>query len=208
MTATWRGSTPEAASDLEAIEIAILHYVMCFRRNVGLMRCHFHLEDEMIAQVGGEADRNMSDRVIRRLRRRIDLPEDQVPKLRLRTYCLTSMVDELLLKIYGRSKPPLGASADDPGMVAATVSRLCYAALYPDCSASVRPKPRPGGRRRRRCGRTGSQVAAKSAVAGQTLRRGQGRGTGAMRRAAFAPASSSLDRRRPCSILAQRNCRE
>lgn len=91
----------------------------------------------MIAQVGREADRNMSDRVIRRLSRRIDIAEDQLPELRLRTYRLISMVDELLLKIYGRNNPPLAESADDPSMVAATVSRLWYAALYSDRSAGL-----------------------------------------------------------------------
>jgi len=134
-----RPPIPAMATDLEAIEIANLHYVLCFRQNVGLMRCHFHLkdEDEMIAQVGREADKSMSERVIRRLRRRIEITDDQLPELRLRTYCLISMVDELLLKIYGRNNPPLAEFADDPRMVAATVSRLWHAALYSDASASL-----------------------------------------------------------------------
>lgn len=129
-----RPTIPREASDFEAIEIGNLHYVLCFRQNVGLMRCHFHLkdEDEMIAQVGRDADKGMSERVIRRLRRSVDIPEDQLPELRLRTYCLISMIDELLLKIYGRNSPPLAEFADDPHMVAATVSRLWYGALYPD----------------------------------------------------------------------------
>jgi AcrR family transcriptional regulator len=139
-----RPAIPEPASDLEAIEIANLHYVLCFRQNVGLMRCHFHLkdEDEMIAQVGREADKSMSERVIRRLRRRrIEITDDQLPELRLRTYCLISMVDELLLKIYGRNNPPLAEFADDPAMVAATVSRLWHAALYSDVPAGLTSAP-------------------------------------------------------------------
>lgn len=132
-----RPAIPREASDLEAIEIANLHYVLCFRQNVGLMRCHFHLkdEDEMIAQVGRHADKGMSERVIRRLRRRVEIADDQLPELRLRTYCLISMVDELLLKIYGRNNPPLVEFADDPHMIAATVSRLWYAALYSNAPA-------------------------------------------------------------------------
>lgn len=129
-----RPAIPVEASDMESIEIANLHYVLCFRQNVGLMRCHFHLkdEDEMIAQVGRQADASMAERVIRRLRRRVDVTDEQLPELRLRTYCLIGMVDELLLKIYGRNSPPLAEFADDPHMVAATVTRLWYGALYSD----------------------------------------------------------------------------
>lgn len=128
---------PRDASDLEAVEIASLHYVLCFRQNVGLMRCHFHLkdEDEMIAQVGRNADKGLSERMIRRLRRRVEVSEDQLPELRLRIYCLISMIDELLLKIYGRNNPPLAEFADDPHMIAATVSKLWYAGLYSNLPA-------------------------------------------------------------------------
>lgn len=132
-----RPTVPRDASDLEAIEIANLHYVLCFRQNVGLMRCHFHLmdEDEMIDEVAGHADKGVSERVIRRLRRRIDIADEQLPELRLRIYCLISMIDELLLKIYGRNSPPLAEFADDPHMIAATVSRLWHAALYANLPA-------------------------------------------------------------------------
>ena len=133
-----RPPVPRDASDLEAIEIGNRHYIYCFRQNVGLMRCHFHLkdEDEMIAQVGRLADRGMSERMIRRLRRSVQIDDDDLPELRLRTYCLISMVDELLLKIYGRTNPPLVEFADDPDMVASTVSRLWYAALYADAPSA------------------------------------------------------------------------
>lgn len=127
-----RPPVPGGVSDLQAIEIGNRHYVRCFRQNVGLMKCHFHLkdEDEMIAEVGREADKHLSDRMIKRLRQRISITDEQLPEQRLRTYCLISMVDELLLKIYGQTNPPLIEFADDPDMVAATVSRLWYAALY------------------------------------------------------------------------------
>ncbi|MEO4000359.1 TetR/AcrR family transcriptional regulator [Mesorhizobium sp. CAU 1732] len=129
---TTRPAVPPGASDLEAIEIGNRNYVRCFRQNVGLMRCHFHLkdEDDLIAQVGRDADKGMSERIIRRIRRGRIVSDAELPELRLRTYCLISMVDELLLKIYGQTNPPLAEFADDPDMVASTVSRLWHAALY------------------------------------------------------------------------------
>ncbi len=123
-------SSPETA-DYEAISIGNRHYVRCFRENVGLMRCHFHLkdEDDLIAEVARRADRQMSDRSIRRVLRKSQLTEDELHELRLTTYALISMVDELLLKVYGQMNPPLANLADQPDVVADTLTRLWHAAL-------------------------------------------------------------------------------
>lgn len=118
-------------SDKEAVKIGNRHYVRCFRENVGLMRCLFQLkdEDDVIADVGRRADRIMSDRIIGRLERLHDIPPEARPELRLRTYALTGMVDELLLKVYGQVDPPLADFADEPDTVADTLTRLWNSAL-------------------------------------------------------------------------------
>lgn len=118
-------------SDLDATTVGNRHYVRCFRENVGLMRCHFQLkdEDEQIAEVGRRADRELSDRIINRLKRSNDITAAVMPQLRLRTYALIGMVDELLLKIYGQADPPLATFADDVDMIADTLSRLWHSAL-------------------------------------------------------------------------------
>jgi len=123
-------NSPET-SDYEAISIGNRHYVRCFRENVGLMRCHFHLkdEDDLVADVARRADRQMSDRSIRRVLRKGPLTEDELHELRLTTYALISMVDELLLKVYGQMDPPLADLADRPDVVADTLTRLWHAAL-------------------------------------------------------------------------------
>ncbi|MBM6582433.1 TetR/AcrR family transcriptional regulator [Microvirga sp. BT689] len=118
-------------SDLEAITIGNRHYVRCFRENVGLMRCHFHLkdEDDRIAEVGRRADRALSERIIGRLSRQHPIPEVAMPRLRLCTYAIIGMVDELLLKVYGQMDHPLVAYVDEPDMIADTLTKLWYSAL-------------------------------------------------------------------------------
>ncbi len=117
--------------DFDAISVSNRHYVRCFRANVGLMRCHFHLkdEDDKIAAVGRLADRGLSDRIIRRIERRGPVPESARRELRLMTHGLIGMVDELLLKVYGRANPPLAEFAEDPDLVADTLTRLWHASL-------------------------------------------------------------------------------
>lgn len=119
-------------SDQEAVKLGNRHYVRCFRENVGIMRCLFQLkdEDDGIAEVGRRADRVMSDRIIARLERLHAIPAGARPELRLRTYALTGMVDELLLKVYGRVDPPLGEFADEPDLVADTLTQLWNSALH------------------------------------------------------------------------------
>ena len=118
-------------SDFDATRVGNRHYVRCFRENVGLMRCHFQLkdDDEQIAKVGRQADRELSDRIINRLVRRHKISEDMMPRLRLRTYALIGMVDELLLKIYGQADPPLAGFAEDMDMIADTLTQLWHSAL-------------------------------------------------------------------------------
>lgn len=119
------------ASDLEAIRLGNRHYVRCFRENVGLMRCHFQLkdEDDRIAEVGRKADRGLSDRMVNRMTRRHDIPEAALPQLRICTYALIGMIDEFLIKVYGPVNPPLASLADDPDLIADSLTRLWYAAL-------------------------------------------------------------------------------
>lgn len=118
-------------SDLDATMIGNRHYVRCFRENVGLMRCHFQLkdDDDKIAAIGRQADRELSDRIISRLRRTNVINVEVMPQLRLRTYALIGMVDELLLKVYGQANPPLAEFADDSDMIADTLTRLWHSAL-------------------------------------------------------------------------------
>lgn len=127
-----RPRVPPTASDFEAVMIGMSHYIRCFSHNVGLMRCHFHLkdEDDAIADVDRIANLQMSDRVIRRVRRSRAVGEAEIPQLRLRIFCLISMVDELLLKVYGRNKPALQEYASDPNLIARTLSEVWHAALY------------------------------------------------------------------------------
>lgn len=121
----------KGVSDLEAIRIANRHYVRCFRENAGLMRCHFQLkdEDDQIAEVGRKADTQLSDRMIRRLTQSHDIPESSMQDLRIRTFALIGMIDELLLKVYGRMNPPLAALADEPDAIAESITRLWHSAL-------------------------------------------------------------------------------
>ncbi|UZF95460.1 TetR/AcrR family transcriptional regulator [Bosea sp. NBC_00550] len=123
---------PRDASQFEAIHQANLHYVECFRRNVGLMRCHFRLkdEDEVIAEVGRHADAAMVDRVIDRLRREGEFDRWDPARLRLTIFCLIGMVDELLLKIYSQTQPALAEFEDAPQLVATTLSQMWFSAIY------------------------------------------------------------------------------
>lgn len=118
-------------SDLDATTLGNRHYVRCFRENVGLMRCHFQLkdEDDQIADIGRKADRELSDRIIRRLTRLHAVPEAAMPQLRLCTYALIGMVDELLLKVYGQMNQSLVAFVDEPDTIADMLTRLWHAAL-------------------------------------------------------------------------------
>lgn len=118
-------------SDLEAVKIGNRHYARCFRANVGLMRCHFQLkdEDDQIAAVGRRADRELSDRIMRRVTRQHEIPESALPQLRICSYALIGMVDELLLQVYGQKNPPLVDFVDEPDMIADTLTRLWNAAL-------------------------------------------------------------------------------
>lgn len=127
-----RPAIPRGASAHDAIYIANLHYVRCFQRNVGLMKCHFHVKDqeEMIAQVGRRADEGMVARIIRSYQRRNACDAAELAHLRLSAYGLVGMVDELLVKIYGQSNPPLAEYADQPEVVAATLSQLWFNSLY------------------------------------------------------------------------------
>ncbi|MGO4736736.1 TetR/AcrR family transcriptional regulator [Bosea sp. 2KB_26] len=120
------------ASQYEAIHHANLHYVECFRRNVGLMRCHFRLkdEDELIAEVGRSADNAMVERVLARLRREGQLELWDADKLKLTIHCLIGMVDELLLKIYGQTQPSLAGFQARPQLVASTVSDMWFSTIY------------------------------------------------------------------------------
>lgn len=126
-----RDPIPRDASQYEAIHLANLHYVKCFRRNVGLMRCHFQLkdEDEVIAEVGRLSDDAMVERVMARLGREGQLELWDSKKLRLTIFCLIGMVDELLLKIYGRTQP-LAMFEEDTTLVATTLSDMWFSAIY------------------------------------------------------------------------------
>lgn len=127
-----RPAIPRSASTYDAIYIANLHYVRCFRQNVGLMKCHFHVKDEeeVIAQVGRRADEGMVARIIRSYQRRHSCDAAELARLRLSAYGLVGMVDELLVKVYGQSNPPLAEYSGQPEMIAATLSQLWYNSLY------------------------------------------------------------------------------
>ncbi|HWK65717.1 MAG TPA: TetR/AcrR family transcriptional regulator [Rhizobiaceae bacterium] len=133
---------PRDASTYEAIYIANLHYVRCFQRNVGLMKCHFHVKDqeEVIAEVGRRANERMVARVIRNHQRRHDCDAVELSRFRLSVYGLVGMVDELLVKIYGQTNPPLAEYADQPELVATILSELWFNSLYGNSSpAQARP---------------------------------------------------------------------
>lgn len=127
-----RPAIPRGTSTYDAIYIANLHYVRCFQRNVGLMKCHFHVKDqeEVIAEVGRRADEGMVARIIRSYQRRRDCDAAELARLRLSAYGLVGMVDELLVKIYGQTNPPLVEYADQPEMVATVLSELWFNSLY------------------------------------------------------------------------------
>jgi AcrR family transcriptional regulator len=122
---------PKGTSTYEAIYIANLHYIRCFRQNVGLMKCfQAKDEEELIAEVSRRADEGIVTRIIRSYQRRHSCDAAELARLRLSAYGLVGMVDELLGKIYGQSNPPLAEYSDQPEMVAATLSELWYNALY------------------------------------------------------------------------------
>ena len=138
---TVRPAVPRDASAFDAIYTANLNYIHCFRQNVGLMKCLFHVKDEdpLIAAVSRRADEKLFNRVIRSYRSRTGDEDVDLVWLRLTTYCLIGMVDELLLKIYGQTNPPLAEFADDAETVARILTDLWVKALYEDASQMREP---------------------------------------------------------------------
>lgn len=132
-----RPAIPKGASTYEAIYVANLHYIRCFKQNVGLMKCfQAKDEEEAIAEVSRRADEGIVTRIIRSYQKRNSCDAAELARLRLSAYGLVGMVDELLGKIYGQSNPPLAEYSDQPEMVAATLSELWYNALYANAGRS------------------------------------------------------------------------
>ena len=136
----------------ERIYRANLCYTLCFRENVGLMRCHFHMkdQDDLIADIGQQANARLVERLVRRRMREeqqaaagtsdiVPLarlagtpdPEAQLSYLRLLTYALAGMADEVLLKTYGQHQNPLRDVADQPETVARVITDIWWRSLYP-----------------------------------------------------------------------------
>jgi AcrR family transcriptional regulator len=138
----------------ERIYRANLCYTLCFRENVGLMRCHFHMkdQDDLIADIGQKANERLVERLVRRRMReeqqaaagtdgsdivplaRLAGTEDseaQLAYLRLLTYALAGMADEVLLKTYGQHQNPLRDVADHPEAVARVITDIWWRSLYP-----------------------------------------------------------------------------
>lgn len=113
----------------ERTYVSNLHYVRCFRQNVGLMRCLFQLkdDDQLIAKVANDANVELISRVIKRN----PLFSEDSKELQLSLYALAGMVDELLLKVYGRTDPPLASYADTPEIIADVISKFWYDVMEP-----------------------------------------------------------------------------
>lgn len=116
-------------STRERIYISNLHYIRCFRQNVGLMRCLFQLKDDdtLIAKVANDAN----DELISRIIKRNPQHSAESKELQLSLYALAGMIDELLLKVYGRTNPPLAAYSDSPELIADVISKFWYDVMEP-----------------------------------------------------------------------------
>lgn len=147
------------ASAYERIYCANLAYTYCFRANVGLMRCHFHMKDrdDRIAQIGSDANDRLVTRVVRRWLLEHGGPagprgaphqalarlsgstdsQEQLVYLRLAVHALLGMADDLLLRIYGRNQSPLGDLGDNVEAIARTISDIWWRALDNDAVAIV-----------------------------------------------------------------------
>jgi AcrR family transcriptional regulator len=143
---------PQETSAYERIYRANLCYTLCFRENVGLMRCHFHMkdQDDLIAEVGHQANTRLVNRLVNRrlkeqesvgvmgVERMLPLaelaestdPETQISYLRLLSYALAGMADELLLKTYGQNQNPLRDLGDQTEILARVISDIWWRSLY------------------------------------------------------------------------------
>ena len=128
-----RPSVARLPDPREAILAANLHYVEFYRQNVGLMRCYQQLkhEDPIVAEIGQSADRGLVERVLRSIERH-DPAAARIGRrrLRLRIYAVTSMVDDLLRKVYGAPQPALASYRRDSTTIATELSDIWYRALY------------------------------------------------------------------------------
>ncbi|KIN69819.1 Bacterial regulatory protein, tetR family protein [Sulfitobacter noctilucae] len=125
-------------STRERIFISNLHYIRCFRQNVGLMRCLFQLKDE--DQLIGKVANDANDELISRVIKRNPLLSEDSKELQLSLYALAGMVDELLLKVYGRTNPPLVAYSDSPEIIAEVISKFWYDVMEPAASNTTSPE--------------------------------------------------------------------
>lgn len=128
-----RPSVARLADPRERILAANLHYVEFYRQNVGLMRCYQQLkhDDPIVAEIGQAADHGLVERVMRSIERHDPaLARIGRRRLRLRVYALTSMVDDLLRKVYGAPQPALAGYSRDAATIAGELSEIWYRALY------------------------------------------------------------------------------